>query len=135
MADPETGEIIVGANQEIREEAARRILESSVEQVHVRSPLTCHAKRGICALCYGRSLATGQLVGKGVAVGIIAAQSIGEPGTQLTMRTFHTGGVAIGRGHHLGSPPCGGDLRGARARRAGRSSRRSTVSCRCVRSR
>jgi len=94
VADPQTGEIIVEANHEITEEAARRIIESQVEQVHVRSPLTCQAKRGVCALCYGRSLATGQLVEKGVAVGIIAAQSIGEPGTQLTMRTFHTGGVA-----------------------------------------
>ncbi|MEZ4553657.1 MAG: DNA-directed RNA polymerase subunit beta' [Dehalococcoidia bacterium] len=94
VADPQTGEIIVEANHEIREEAARLILESEVEQVHVRSPLTCQAKRGVCAMCYGRSLATGQLVERGVAVGIIAAQSIGEPGTQLTMRTFHTGGVA-----------------------------------------
>ena len=94
VADPKTGEIIVGANQEIDEAAARRIIESEVEQVHVRSALTCQARRGVCALCYGRSLATGRLVVKGVAVGIIAAQSIGEPGTQLTMRTFHTGGVA-----------------------------------------
>jgi len=94
VADPQTGEIIVEANQEISDEAGRRIIESQVEQVHVRSALTCQAKRGVCAMCYGRSLATGQLVERGVAVGIIAAQSIGEPGTQLTMRTFHTGGVA-----------------------------------------
>ncbi len=94
VADPATGEIFVEANQEITEAIADRILEANVEQVHVRSPLTCQARRGICALCYGRSLATGNLVSQGVAVGIIAAQSIGEPGTQLTMRTFHTGGVA-----------------------------------------
>ena len=94
VADPATGEILVEANHEITEAIADRILEANVEQVHVRSPLTCQARRGICALCYGRSLATGNLVSQGVAVGIIAAQSIGEPGTQLTMRTFHTGGVA-----------------------------------------
>ena len=94
VADPKTGEIIVGVNQEITEVLAARIIEAEVERVHVRSALTCTARRGICQLCYGRSLATGRLVAMGVAVGIIAAQSIGEPGTQLTMRTFHTGGVA-----------------------------------------
>ena len=94
IADPKTGEIIVNANDEITEVLADRIIECGVEQIHVRSPLTCQARRGICSLCYGRSLATGRLVAQGVAVGIIAAQSIGEPGTQLTMRTFHTGGVA-----------------------------------------
>ena len=67
-----------------------------MEQIQVRSPLTCAAKRGVCQRCYGQSLATGMLVEQGVAIGIIAAQSIGEPGTQLTMRTFHTGGVAGG---------------------------------------
>ena len=71
-----------------------RIAESGVDEVLVRSPLTCQARHGVCRACYGRNLATGQLVGIGEAVGIIAAQSIGEPGTQLTMRTFHTGGVA-----------------------------------------
>ena len=94
VADPETGEVLVGLNEEIGMAAAQAIVAAGVEQVHVRSPLACFARRGICAMCYGRSLATGQLVDQGVAVGIIAAQSIGEPGTQLTMRTFHTGGVA-----------------------------------------
>ena len=94
IADPATGEIIVPANDEITEALAELIMAANVEQIQVRSPLTCQARRGICALCYGRSLATGNLVAQGVAVGIIAAQSIGEPGTQLTMRTFHTGGVA-----------------------------------------
>ena len=94
VADPGTGEVIVNANEEITDALAVRILAANVEQVQVRSPLTCMAHRGICRLCYGRSLATGRLVAEGVAVGIIAAQSIGEPGTQLTMRTFHTGGAA-----------------------------------------
>jgi DNA-directed RNA polymerase subunit beta' len=94
IVDPVTGEVIVERNQEINEEAARRIAEARLEKVHVRSPLKCQAKRGLCCLCYGRSLARGTLVDMGEAVGIIAAQSIGEPGTQLTMRTFHTGGVA-----------------------------------------
>ena len=94
IVDPESGEVLIEANEEITEEIARRIVESNVEQVHVRSPAACQARRGVCQRCYGRSLATGRLVEEGVAVGIIAAQSIGEPGTQLTMRTFHTGGVA-----------------------------------------
>jgi len=79
VADPATGEIIVPANDEITEALAERIMDANVEQIQVRSPLTCQARRGICALCYGRSLATGNLVAQGVAVGIIAAQSIGEP--------------------------------------------------------
>ncbi len=87
-------EPIVARNQEITEEIANRIAEAGVEEVLVRSPLTCQLHHGVCRLCYGRNLATGSLVGIGEAVGIIAAQSIGEPGTQLTMRTFHTGGVA-----------------------------------------
>ncbi len=91
---PETGEVIVLRNQEITEEVARRIEEAGFDKVYVRSPLSCQARRGLCALCYGRNLATGKLVHKLAAVGIIAAQSIGEPGTQLTMRTFHMGGVA-----------------------------------------
>ena len=94
IADPESGEVIIEANEWIAADVASRILEANVEQVHVRSPLTCRANRGVCQRCYGTSLATGLLVEPGVAVGIIAAQSIGEPGTQLTMRTFHTGGVA-----------------------------------------
>ena len=96
VAHPETGELIVDANEEIDEEIAHQIIEAQVEQVHVRSPLVCTSRRGVCQRCYGRSLATGELVEQGVAIGIIAAQSIGEPGTQLTMRTFHTGGVAGG---------------------------------------
>jgi len=103
-ADPATGEILVNADEEITETIAQRILDSGVEQVHVRSPLTCQLKRGICQACYGRSLATGRLVEEGVAIGIIAAQSIGEPGTQLTMRTFHTGGVAGGQDITSGLP-------------------------------
>ncbi|MDA0366306.1 MAG: DNA-directed RNA polymerase subunit beta', partial [Chloroflexi bacterium] len=104
VAHPETGEIIVEAGDEITELLAQQIMEVGVEQVHVRSPLTCQLKRGICQTCYGRSLATGRLVEEGVAIGIIAAQSIGEPGTQLTMRTFHTGGVAGGHDITSGLP-------------------------------
>ena len=96
VAHPETGEVIVDANEGISEHAARAIVAAGVERVHVRSPLSCGAQRGVCQRCYGQSLATGELVDHGVAIGIIAAQSIGEPGTQLTMRTFHTGGVAGG---------------------------------------
>ena len=88
------GALLVDRNQEITEEIARAIDEASIDEVLVRSPLTCEARYGVCRACYGRNLATGHLVGSGEAVGIIAAQSIGEPGTQLTMRTFHTGGVA-----------------------------------------
>ena len=91
---PETGELIISRNTEITEAAALAIDESGIDEVLVRSPLSCEARQGVCRLCYGRNLATGSLVGIGEAVGIIAAQSIGEPGTQLTMRTFHTGGVA-----------------------------------------
>ncbi|MBI1886634.1 MAG: DNA-directed RNA polymerase subunit beta', partial [Chloroflexi bacterium] len=93
-ADPKTGELIVGRDEEITEEIAGRLQEVGIDQVYVRSALTCQAKRGICDRCYGRDLARGRLVNSGEAVGIVAAQSIGEPGTQLTMRTFHTGGVA-----------------------------------------
>ena len=94
VADPETGEIIVDRNEALTEEVATRIKDAGVEGVMVRSPLSCDAERGVCRNCYGMSLATGQPVMMGEAVGIIAAQSIGEPGTQLTMRTFHTGGIA-----------------------------------------
>ena len=96
MVHPRTGEIIVEQNEEISEEAAEMIEESGIERVAIRSVMTCHSKTGICAKCYGRNLATGETVNIGEAVGIQAAQSIGEPGTQLTMRTFHTGGVAGG---------------------------------------
>jgi DNA-directed RNA polymerase subunit beta' len=91
---PETGEIIVERNGELDEVAMRKLAVSGVKQVYVRSPLGCESQYGVCQLCYGRNLANGKLVEIGEAVGIIAAQSIGEPGTQLTMRTFHTGGVA-----------------------------------------
>ena len=94
VAHPKTGEILVDRNGEINEDTAAAIQESGVSRVFVRSPLTCETPRGMCHRCYGRSLARGRLVENGEAIGIIAAQSIGEPGTQLTMRTFHTGGVA-----------------------------------------
>ena len=94
IADEASGEIILDRNEEIDERAADRIEEAEVERIYVRTPMSCEAERGICQLCYGRDLARGGLVLLRTAVGIIAAQSIGEPGTQLTMRTFHTGGVA-----------------------------------------
>ena len=94
ICSPTTGEIIVEQNEEISEEAADRIEEEGIESVAIRSIMTCHSRTGLCAKCYGRNLATGENVNIGEAVGITAAQSIGEPGTQLTMRTFHTGGVA-----------------------------------------
>ena len=88
------GNVIVGVNQEITEELAAAIQAAGIERVKIRSVLTCESKRGVCVACYGRNLATGRLVERGEAVGVIAAQSIGEPGTQLTMRTFHIGGTA-----------------------------------------
>ncbi len=91
---PVTGELIVAGGQEINEELAEAIDESPLESIEIRSVLTCEAKHGVCANCYGRNLASGMLVQKGEAVGVIAAQSIGEPGTQLTLRTFHQGGKA-----------------------------------------
>src|SRR5574344_979947 len=91
---PITGELIVASGDEIQEAAAKIIQESPIERVEIRSVLTCESKHGVCAKCYGRNLATGRLVNRGEAVGVIAAQSIGEPGTQLTLRTFHVGGVA-----------------------------------------
>ncbi|MGN0186579.1 MAG: DNA-directed RNA polymerase subunit beta' [Paludibacteraceae bacterium] len=91
---PQTGELIVAAGEEITEKEAKIIQESPIERVEIRSVLTCESKHGVCAKCYGRNLATGRLVNRGEAVGVIAAQSIGEPGTQLTLRTFHVGGVA-----------------------------------------
>jgi len=92
--DPLTGELIVAAGELIDEEKAKAINDSALDSVKIRSVLTCEAERGVCALCYGRNLATGRLVNIGEAVGIMAAQSIGEPGTQLTLRTFHIGGIA-----------------------------------------
>ncbi len=98
LADPETGEIIVDRNEEIDEEKLLLIDDLGVDEVMVRSPMTCELQFGTCALCYGRDLGRGHLVNVGTAVGIIAAQSIGEPGTQLTLRTFHTGGTASSAG-------------------------------------
>ncbi len=94
VVDPKSGEVLVAAGGDLGDVKIDELIAAGVEAVKVRSVLTCDAKTGTCAKCYGRSLATGQLVDIGEAVGIIAAQSIGEPGTQLTMRTFHTGGVA-----------------------------------------
>ena len=94
VKDPVTGEVFVGHNELITEDIARKIIDAGIEEVTIRSAFTCDTKHGVCKHCYGRNLATGSEVEVGEAVGTIAAQSIGEPGTQLTMRTFHTGGVA-----------------------------------------
>ena len=91
---PTTGELLVAGGEEITEDIAKRIEDSPIESVEIRSVLTCESKKGVCAKCYGRNLATSRMVEKGEAVGVIAAQSIGEPGTQLTLRTFHAGGTA-----------------------------------------
>jgi len=97
VLDPVTGEVLVPANTDIDESLTKRIEDAGLEKVKIRSVLTCQSRRGICAMCYGRDLARGHLVNLGEAVGVIAAQSIGEPGTQLTMRTFHIGGTASRR--------------------------------------
>jgi DNA-directed RNA polymerase subunit beta' len=94
VVDPATGEIVVSAGEMISEDQAEEIERRGIERVYVRSPLTCALRHGLCATCYGRDLARGGVIQAGEAVGIIGAQSIGEPGTQLTLRTFHTGGVA-----------------------------------------
>lgn len=91
---PITGEILVNSGEEITEDVAKEIQKSPIERVEIRSVLTCESKQGVCAKCYGRNLATGKMVQRGEVVGVIAAQSIGEPGTQLTLRTFHVGGIA-----------------------------------------
>jgi DNA-directed RNA polymerase subunit beta' len=91
---PQTGELIIKAGEELTEEICDTIADSPIDSVEIRSVLTCESHHGVCAKCYGRNLATGKIVQKGEAVGVIAAQSIGEPGTQLTLRTFHVGGVA-----------------------------------------
>ncbi|MFW6222516.1 MAG: DNA-directed RNA polymerase subunit beta', partial [Bacteroidota bacterium] len=91
---PLTGELIISSGEEITEEIAQQIEDSPIEQVEIRSVLTCESIKGVCSKCYGRNLATGRMVQRGEAVGVIAAQSIGEPGTQLTLRTFHVGGTA-----------------------------------------
>ena len=94
VVDPETGELIVSANEMISEDAAKKITDAGIASVSIRTALTCRSKHGICAKCYGKDMSNGSPIRIGEAVGIIAAQSIGEPGTQLTMRTFHSGGVA-----------------------------------------
>ena len=94
--NPLTGELIARAGEELTEEICKKIEDSPIEEVEIRSVLTCESKHGVCAKCYGRNLATGNMVQKGESVGVIAAQAIGEPGTQLTLRTFHVGGVAGG---------------------------------------
>jgi DNA-directed RNA polymerase subunit beta' len=95
IVHPDTGKAVVDMNEEITEAVARELQNLGIEKVKIRSVLTCESKRGVCQLCYGRNMASGFLVELGEAVGIIAAQSIGEPGTQLTMRTFHVGGIAM----------------------------------------
>ncbi|NET55739.1 MAG: DNA-directed RNA polymerase subunit beta' [Symploca sp. SIO2E6] len=105
---PKTGEVLAERNQDISDELAKHIAKAGVESVFVRSPLTCEAPRSVCQKCYGWSLAHGHMVDLGEAVGIIAAQSIGEPGTQLTMRTFHTGGVFTGEVARQVIAPIGG---------------------------
>jgi DNA-directed RNA polymerase subunit beta' len=92
--NPVTNEIIVHSGSEISDEIVKEIENTTIDKVEVRSPLTCESPKGICTKCYGRNLATGKMVQNGEAVGVVAAQSIGEPGTQLTLRTFHVGGIA-----------------------------------------
>jgi len=105
LVNPATGEVFIKIGEEIDEEMAKKISDAGIKEVKVRSVLTCRAEHGVCALCYGKDLATGRLVNIGEAVGVIAAQSIGEPGTQLTLRTFHTGGIKItGEDITLGLP-------------------------------
>lgn len=107
---PITGEVVAQRNQDISDELAREIAKAGVKEVKLRSPLTCEAQRSVCQKCYGWSLAHGHMVDLGEAVGIIAAQSIGEPGTQLTMRTFHTGGVFTGEVARQVKAPFGGTI-------------------------
>lgn len=94
VVNPHTNEVIVAAGEEITEDKADAIEKAGIEMVEIRSVLTCESKKGVCRKCYGRNLATSKMVQLGEAVGVIAAQAIGEPGTQLTLRTFHSGGVA-----------------------------------------
>ena len=94
IVHPETGELLVSKDKMMDAADAKKVMDAGITEVKIRSILHCHAKHGICSKCYGANLANGKPVGVGEAVGIIAAQSIGEPGTQLTMRTFHTGGIA-----------------------------------------
>ena len=98
VTDPNTGELIIASDEFISDEIAKRIVDAGIEGMYIRSAFTCKSRHGVCRKCYGRNMATGKDVEVGEAIGIMAAQSIGEPGTQLTMRTFHTGGVAGGDG-------------------------------------
>src|SRR5690606_9570176 len=95
IVDPLTKELILAAGEEITEEIAERVDNTSIETIEIRSALNCETKVGVCTKCYGRNLASGRMVDVGEAVGVIASQSIGEQGTQLTLRTFHTGGTAM----------------------------------------
>jgi len=104
IVDPETGEVVLKGGQQVTLERAKKIQDSGVQDVFVRSPLTCELQFGMCRQCYGMDLGRGKMVELGAAVGIVAAQSIGEPGTQLTLRTFHTGGVAAGGDITTGLP-------------------------------
>ena len=104
VVNPETKEVLVDKNELITEKIANKIVACGIDKVEIRNVLTCNSRNGVCQLCYGRNLATGNLVEVGEAIGIMAAQSIGEPGTQLTMRTFHTGGVAGGEDITQGLP-------------------------------
>ncbi len=119
VIDPATGEVLIERNQIIDELVVGVISRAGVDKVFVRSPLTCENRMGLCKLCYGGDLARGGRVKMGEAVGIIAAQSIGEPGTQLTLRTFHTGGVAGAEDITQGLPRRG-TLRGPHAQGRGR---------------
>ncbi|MGC9357858.1 MAG: DNA-directed RNA polymerase subunit beta' [Anaerolineae bacterium] len=119
VVHPETGEIVVDRNEEIDEEKTALIDELGIDEIYVRSPMTCELEYGVCARCYGRDLARSGLVSVGTAVGIIAAQSIGEPGTQLTLRTFHTGGTAMSGGDITSGLPRVEELLEARKRPKG----------------
>ena len=124
IVHPTTGELIVAGGEEITEDIAQRIEDSPIESVEIRSVLTCESKKGVCAKCYGRNLASSRMVQKGEAVGVIAAQSIGEPGTQLTLRTFHAGGTA-GQRKHRGQESCPSGIRRTPYGRRYRRSRRT----------
>ena len=131
IVHPTTGELIVAGGEEITEDIAQRIEDSPIESVEIRSVLTCESKKGVCAKCYGRNLASSRMVQKGEAVGVIAAQSIGEPGTQLTLRTFHVGGIASNGSQyccqrkHRGQESCPSGIRRTPYGRRYRRSRRT----------